>query len=109
MTTTTTTTLKSFVNGEWVASSGTEEKSRCNPADTRQVLYTYTEATWEDSVQAIEAANEAFSSWKNTPAPQRGEYLYRIVDLMEEKKQELAETIVLEEGKTYTDAEKEVS
>ncbi len=108
MTTTTTTTLKNFINGEWITPSGTVEKHGCNPADIRNVIYTYLEATWEDAAHAIETADEAFQLWKNTPAPQRGEYLYKIADLMEQKKDELAETIVLEEGKTYTDAIKEV-
>ncbi|MYL57911.1 aldehyde dehydrogenase family protein [Virgibacillus halodenitrificans] len=108
MTTTTATELRNFVNGEWVKPSGTELKEGLNPANTNEVVSSFYQSTSEDITKAIDAAHESFQTWKKTPAPQRGEYLYKIADLMEEKKDELAKTIVLEEGKTYNDAVKEV-
>ncbi|WP_121641010.1 aldehyde dehydrogenase [Virgibacillus sp. Bac330] len=108
MTTTTATTLKNFVNGEWVTPSSDTLKERYNPADTREVVSSFYQSTSDDAKQAIEAAEEAFKTWGKIPAPQRGAYLYKIADLMEENKDELAKTIVMEEGKTYNDAVKEV-
>lgn len=108
MTTTTATTLKNFVNGEWITPSGDALKEGYNPADTRKVVSSFYQSTSDDAKQAIEAAEEAFKTWGKIPAPQRGAYLYKIADLMEEKKGELAKTIVMEEGKTYNDAVKEV-
>lgn len=102
------TTVKNYINGEWVSPSGTAERKGYNPADKREQVYSFLESTDEDTKQAIDHAAEAFKTWKKTPAPQRGEYLYKIAELMEEKKDELAKVIVLEEGKTYTDAAKEV-
>ncbi|RFA34242.1 aldehyde dehydrogenase [Virgibacillus dokdonensis] len=108
MTTTTATTLKNFVNGEWITPSGDSLKEGYNPSDTRKVVSSFYQSTSDDAKQAIEAAEEAFKTWGKIPAPQRGAYLYKIADLMEENKEELAKTIVMEEGKTYNDAVKEV-
>ncbi|GAA0447863.1 aldehyde dehydrogenase family protein [Lentibacillus halophilus] len=107
MATKTATTLKNFVNGEWVTPSG-ELKEGVNPANTREVVSSFRQSTSEDVKQAIDTASETFQSWRNTPAPQRGDYLFKIAALMEEEKDDLAKTIVQEEGKTYNDAAKEV-
>lgn len=108
MTTNTAITLKNFVNGKWVESSGTALKEVVNPADTREVVSSYYQSTLEDVNEAIESAAQAFQTWKITPAPQREQYLYNIATLIEEEKDTLARTIVMEEGKTYQDAWKEV-
>ncbi len=108
MTITTVTTLKNFVGGEWVKPTGKERREGVNPANIKNVVSSFCLSTSEDTSNAIDVAAESFQTWKNTTAPQRGDYLYKIADLMEEKKEELAKTIVLEEGKTYNDAAKEV-
>ncbi|GAB4074199.1 aldehyde dehydrogenase family protein [Barrientosiimonas marina] len=107
MTTRTAITLKNFVNGEWVTPSGEAKEGR-NPADTREVVSSFRQSTSEDVKAAIDTAAETFPSWRNTPAPQRGDYLFKIAALMEEEKDDLAKTVVQEEGKTYNDAAKEV-
>ncbi|MFD1780682.1 aldehyde dehydrogenase family protein [Fredinandcohnia salidurans] len=108
MTTTTTETLKNYVNGEWVQPSGTDLIEGLNPANTKEVVSSFYQSTSEDVKKAIDSATEAFHAWKRVPAPQRGEYLYKIAALLEDEKEELAKTIVQEEGKTYNDAVKEV-
>lgn len=101
-------TLKNFINGEWVTSTGTTVLEVVNPADTREVVARVQQSTEADALKAVEAAEAAFQSWKNTPSPQRGEYLYKIAAIMEEEQEEFAKIIVKEEGKTYNDALKEV-
>ncbi len=108
MPTTTETVLKNFINGEWVKPSGTELKQGVNPANTEEVVASFYQSTSEDLNGAIESASEAFEEWKDVPAPQRGEYLYKISALMEEEKDDLARVMVQEEGKTYNDAVKEI-
>jgi len=103
-----TATLKNFINGEWVTPSGEEVLEVINPADKNEVVARVRQSTAEDAAAALEAADKAFKEWKKVPAPQRGEYLYKIAAIMEEKQEELAEIIVKEEGKTYNDALKEV-
>ncbi|WP_080872405.1 aldehyde dehydrogenase family protein [Oceanobacillus timonensis] len=105
---TATTTLKNFINGKWAAPTGTEWKQGVNPANVREIVSSYYPSTSADVREAIDAAALAFQSWKRTPAPQRENYLYNIAALMEDEKEALAKTIVMEEGKTFTDAIKEV-
>ncbi|WP_298788957.1 aldehyde dehydrogenase [uncultured Marinococcus sp.] len=107
-TTATATTLKNFINGNWVAPSGKDLKEGVNPANTQEVISSFYQSDIEDVNEAIDSAEKASKFWGTTPAPQRGEYLYNISKLMEEEKEDLARAIVKEEGKTYNDALKEV-
>ncbi len=101
-------TLKNYINGEWVASRGSEILEILNPANKNEVVGRVQQSTAEDAKSAIIAAEKAFHSWKKVPSPQRGEYLFKIASLMEEEQEEFARIIVKEEGKTYNDAIKEV-
>ena len=100
--------LKNFINGTWTTPSGKELKQGVNPANTKEVVSSFYQSTSEDLSDAIDSASKGFQQWKDIPAPQRGEYLYKISALMEEEKDDLAKTMVQEEGKTYNDAIKEV-
>jgi acyl-CoA reductase-like NAD-dependent aldehyde dehydrogenase len=102
-------TVKSFIDGKFVRGHGTEEQEDINPADRRDVIAKVLPATEEDAQAAVEAASRSFKSWKETPAPQRGSYLFKAADIMESQSDELARLIVREMGKTLAEAEKEVA
>ena len=51
---------------------------------------------WTD---AIQAAKEAYKSWRLTPPPKRGEILYRAARLLVERKEAYAEQMTREMGK----------
>lgn len=102
-------TLKNFIDGKWVSPQGTNTIPDINPADTREVITQISQSTEEDARAAIEAAQEAFPTWKLVPAPQRGQFLFKIADKMEAKQEELAHLISREMGKTIADARKEVA
>lgn len=95
-----------YINGEWTNSSkGTFQIT--NPA-TGELLGEVADATREDTKRAIEAAEVAFQSWSSLTAFQRSDYLYRVYDLMIEKKEHLAETMTKEQGKPLKAARNEV-
>ncbi len=95
-----------YINGEWANSSnGTFQVT--NPA-TGEVLGEAADGTREDAKRAIEAAEQAFDSWSSLTAFQRSEYLYRVYNLMMEKKEHLAETMTKEQGKPIKAARNEV-
>ena len=52
-----------------------------------------------DVNNAIQAAKDAYKSWRLTPPPKRGEILYRAARLLEERKEEYAEQMTREMGK----------
>ena len=54
------------------------------------------------------AASEAAAAWADTPAPLRAQVLFRALDIMERRADEIARTITEEEGKPLPDARGEV-
>lgn len=66
------TTVRNYINGEWIDPSGKDIRKGYNPADKREQVFSFTESTEEDTKYAIDSAAEAFKMWKKTTAPQRG-------------------------------------
>lgn len=61
-----------------------------------------------DAEAAIVAAHRALPAWSRTPAPVRGDFLFRVVRLLEERAEELSRALALEEGKVIAEARGEV-
>jgi alpha-ketoglutaric semialdehyde dehydrogenase len=62
----------------------------------------------EDARKAVAAAKNSFFAWSHTPAPVRGKILFRALDVLRTRTDELAETLTREEGKTIADSRGEV-
>ena len=73
-------------------------------AESRQTFPNYNPATGEvlghfplsgeaDANAAVAAARTAFDKWRLTPAPKRGEILFRVGELMKKYKEDLARTM----------------
>ena len=58
--------------------------------------------------EAIAAAKAAFPAWRDTPAPNRGKFLFKATQIMQEQKEELARLLTREEGKSLKDSLGEV-
>lgn len=93
-------TKKLFINGEWVESVQNNVFSSINPA-TGQVLAVVSEAREEDVDRAVKAARQAFDhgEWSTMSAAARSRLIYKLADLIEANKQELAELETLDNGK----------
>ncbi|MGG1661097.1 aldehyde dehydrogenase family protein [Brevibacillus sp. NRS-1366] len=104
-----TATYQNYINGEWVTSHTGQVFASTNPAQTAEVLGYFQKSNGADARVAIEAAAEAFGKWSKTPAPVRGEFLFSLINLLEKHKEELAETITREVGKTLREARGEVN
>jgi len=100
-------TLKNFINGEWRDSKGGRVKD-VNPADVDDVIAEAPSSTAAEAAEACEAAARAFEKWRSTPAPVRGQILYKVQRRMEERRQELAEALTREEGKTIGESRGEI-
>jgi succinate-semialdehyde dehydrogenase/glutarate-semialdehyde dehydrogenase len=66
-------------------------------------------ATINDCLEAVNAAHDAFPSWRATAPRQRGEILRKAFDLMMSEHEHLARLIVQENGKVLADARAEVA
>src|SRR6266849_2690336 len=97
-----------FINGEWIESTSSRAVSNINPANTDDIIGTVKQATREEARAAVEAAAEAFHGWRTTPAPARGRIVARAARLLEENKEELAQLLTREEGKTVAESRGEL-
>lgn len=94
-----------YINGEWIKSDKVIEIVNPSNGDyVGQVFKVGREATQK----AIEAAKRAFPEWSALTGEQRAEYLHKVVDKLEEKKEYLAQTITKEMGKAIQNARYEV-
>ncbi len=97
-----------FIAGEWVEAGAGRTFESVNPADTHDVIGHFQAGDAADAARAVRAAEVAFPAWRRTPAPKRGEILYRFGQLMAEHKERLARAMTREMGKVLTEARGDV-
>ena len=97
--------FKNYINGKWV--EGRSKFQTLNPAN-EEVLAEIAEANSSDVAAAVDAATEAFKSWRLVPAPLRGELLFKIADILKQKKEELARLLTQDMGKVISEARGDV-
>lgn len=98
---------QNFINGKWVKGRGGETFDAVNPAN-EELLARIQAADAADVDAAVQAATEAFEAWRLTPAPLRGEILFKIGDILKEKKEELARLLTQDMGKVIAEARGDV-
>ena len=99
--------VKNYIGGEWLDARSGETLESLNPA-TEEVLATAPKGSAEDMNAAVEAAREAYKSWRLTPAPRRGEILYRVAEVLKAHKEDLARLLTQEMGKVIAEARGDV-
>lgn len=98
---------KNFINGVWKESASGETFERRNPANG-ELVGVYTKSTAADVDEAVQAAANAFKSWRLYPAPKRGEILFKAARMLEERKEELAREMTEEMGKVLDETRGDV-
>ncbi|NBX92243.1 MAG: CoA-acylating methylmalonate-semialdehyde dehydrogenase [Proteobacteria bacterium] len=99
--------MKNYINGQWVASLGTQTVEVINPA-TEEVLAHSPLGTPEDVNKAVLAAKEAFLTWRKVPAVDRVQHLFKLKALLEENFEELVKLCTQEHGKTLVESRGDV-
>ena len=100
-------TLLNYVGGKWQASSATEKLPIRNPA-TAEVLAAAPISSATDVNKAVDAAREAFVTWRRTPPGDRIQPLFKLKALLDTHFNDLARVITLECGKTLAESEGEL-
>ncbi|MCH8897155.1 MAG: aldehyde dehydrogenase family protein [Chloroflexi bacterium] len=108
MTTTQPAIYQNYIGGQWTNSVSGETYDITSPANKTSVVGTFQMSNTEDASMAIAAADQARRAWADTPAPARGQILYRALDILERRAEEIARTITIEEGKPLADSHGEV-
>ncbi|WP_214792645.1 MULTISPECIES: NAD-dependent succinate-semialdehyde dehydrogenase [unclassified Exiguobacterium] len=97
---------KNFINGEWTETGQTIEVR--NPA-TGNVMAVVTKSDTAEATQAVDAAHEALQEWQQKTADERGALLNEWHRLIAEHTEELARTMVEEQGKPLKEAIGEIN
>lgn len=99
--------LKNYIDGRWRMSASSEMGDVWCPA-TGERIAQVPYSTAEEVGQAVEAAQKAFWEWRGTPPLTRARYLFKLKEAFEKAFEEIARTLVVEEGKTIDEARGEV-
>lgn len=102
------TTVMHFINGTQVANSSPRTGNVFNPA-LGEVIRQVSLAETKDAQAAIQAASDAFPSWRDTSLTKRQQIMFNFREILNASKQELAAIVTEEHGKTLPDALGEVT
>ena len=80
-----------------------------NPAKPSEIVGVHQKGSEQDARDAVEAAYAYFPTWADVPAEERANYLVRIAGIIRQRKLEFDAWLVLEAGKTWAEAEADVS
>ncbi|MCB1417457.1 MAG: NAD-dependent succinate-semialdehyde dehydrogenase [Notoacmeibacter sp.] len=96
-----------LIGGQWVQADSGKVIDVTNPA-TGEKLGTVPRSGASETLRAIDAAQEAFLSWRKTSALHRSQMLRKLHDAIMDNQQALAELLTLEQGKPLAEAKGEV-
>jgi succinate-semialdehyde dehydrogenase/glutarate-semialdehyde dehydrogenase len=97
-----------LINGEWRAARSDSTIPVTNPA-TGEHLADVPQLDQEQVLEAIRSAETALPAWQHRPARERAQVLRRIGDLLQERQDECAQLITLEQGKPLRESLGEVA
>ncbi len=96
-----------FINGQWQKGHSGQSFDTLNPAN-ESIIASIVAADVTDVEAAVQAAKDAFNPWRLTPAPLRGELLFRVAEILRERKEELAQLLTKDMGKVIAEARGDV-
>jgi malonate-semialdehyde dehydrogenase (acetylating)/methylmalonate-semialdehyde dehydrogenase len=96
-----------FINNQFVPSETTQFIDLHDPA-TNNLVTRVPQNTDAELKAAVDSAQRAFESWRNTSVLARQQIMFKFVALIRENWDRLAASITLEQGKTFADAKGDV-
>ncbi len=101
-------TFQNYIGGQWRDAASGETFEDRNPARRSDLIGRFPKSSAEDVNAAVAAARAAYDGWRLTPAPQRGDILRRLGDILTERKAELARAMTREMGKPFFETKGDV-
>ncbi|MGH7500665.1 MAG: L-glutamate gamma-semialdehyde dehydrogenase [Longimicrobiales bacterium] len=80
-----------------------------NPANPKQVVGRFVQATKEQALEALSEAERAFETWKRVPVEERVRVVVKAASVMRERKFELAALMVYEVSKSWPEADADIA
>ena len=91
------------IGGERIRTGDTLDS--INPANRTQVVGKFHKASKELANKAVESAYEAFQTWRNVPAQERADLLFRVAAMLRERKHEFSAWMIHEVAKSWPEAD----
>lgn len=98
---------KLYIGGGWLEAISGKSFEVMNPA-TNEVVGVVAQAGREDTLKAINVAEQAFQQWRDVLPKEKSKILRKFYEAMCRDKEEIAKLIVLEQGKSIHEARIEV-
>lgn len=95
-----------FINGSFIAGSGTATIEVRNPA-TEEIVDVVPRGTVADAMSALDAAKAAFGQWKRISANVRANMMHEAAAKMRTHKDEIVRLLTVEQGKPVPENEEE--
>lgn len=102
------TEFKNLIGGEWAVSVSGQTFANINPADTRDVVGYFQASDERDARAAVQAASEAFPSWRRTSTTQRARIVNAAAAWLESHVDAFALELTREEGKSLAQSRDEI-
>jgi acyl-CoA reductase-like NAD-dependent aldehyde dehydrogenase len=96
-----------FVDGAWTGAATGETFTADSPA-TGEAIGEIPQGSREDAQRAIDAANRASDAWARLTAFDRAAAMHRVADAVEKRRDDLAHTLTLDQGKPLQESRDEV-
>ncbi len=96
-----------YINGEWCSAADSGTKAVINPA-TEEIVGSVAQATESDIQRAIDAAQKGFEIWRRVSPQERKAVLKKIAVKIMERRESLAVSMTLEQGKPLEEARLEI-
>ncbi|CAN5815063.1 aldehyde dehydrogenase family protein [soil metagenome] len=107
-TSTSITTYGNYIDGQWKPSASGQTFENRNPANTDDLIGIFQTSSRQDVEEALDAASRAYETWRLVPAPIRAEMLYRVAQIIAERKEQFARDMTREMGKVLNETRGDV-
>lgn len=97
-----------IIGNEKIASTPDGELESINPANAKQVVGRFPNATVDHANRAVEVAYETFKTWRKVDPEARARYLFRAAAAMRRHRFELAAWLVYEVSKSWVEADVDI-
>jgi alpha-ketoglutaric semialdehyde dehydrogenase len=98
-----------YVGGEWRGARSGETYEKRNPMRPDDVVGEFPACDARDVEDAVAAAHDAFPGWARTPAPQRGNLLARVAEVVDGRVEQIAAAMTREMGKPLRESRGEAA
>ncbi|MBD1390146.1 aldehyde dehydrogenase family protein [Neiella sp. HB171785] len=96
-----------YIHGQWISAASGQTTPVENPA-TGAVFSQVPDCSTEQAQAALESSQSAFDAWHDLPAIERAKYLFAMIEKLKQRREQFAQLLVLEQGKTLVEARFEV-